>query len=178
MLVGHSKGPLDAHAALVLYPELRPHVRALVSLQAPFGGTPLASDEGRLLRRLISGAIRGLFRGAPQGFFDLSYDAREAFLKAHGATCPVPTLSLVTSTARAAWPLEHARRYLERAYRLESDGFVPAGDAAIPGSRVVRLQGVDHAGLALRWLGRSTFEPGPLTQAILALLADQPDERA
>ncbi len=178
ILVAHSKGPLDAHAALVLYPETVPHVRALVSLQAPFGGTPLASDEGRLLRRLISGTIRGLFGGAPQSFFDLSYDARERFLQAHGATCPVPAISLVTTTARAAWPLEHTRRYLHRTYRVKSDGFVPEGDAAIPGSRLVRLEGVDHAGLALRWLGRSLFEPAPLTQAILALVEERPDGRA
>lgn len=178
VLVGHSKGPLDAHAALVLYPELQPQVRALVSLQAPFGGTPLASDHGPLARRLISGAIRGLFRGEPQAFFDLSYRARQRFLQAHGATCPVPALSLVTTTSRAAWPLEHTRRLLRDRYGVESDGFVPAGDAAIPGSALVRLQGVDHAGLALRWLGRSTFEPAPLTQALLALVDEQPDGRA
>lgn len=178
ILVAHSKGPLDAHAALVLHPEIVPHVRALVSLQAPFGGTPLASDEGHLLRRMISGAIRGLFRGEPESFFDMAYDAREKFLRAHGATCPVPAISLVTTTPRAAWPLEHTRRYLQKSYGVQSDGFVPEGDAAIPGSRLVKLQGVDHAGLALRWLGRSAFEPAPLTQAILALVDQQPDGRA
>jgi triacylglycerol lipase len=178
VLVAHSKGPLDAHAALLLFPEIVPHVRALVSLQAPFGGTPLATDEGPLLRRLISGTLRGLFRASPRSFFDLSYDAREQFLRAHGATCPVPAISLVTSAARAAWPLEHTRRYLQKEYGLESDGFVPAADAAIPGSRLVRLQGIDHAGLALRWLGRSSFEAAPLTQAILAMVAEQADDRA
>lgn len=181
VLVAHSKGPLDAHAALVLHPEIVPRVRALVSLQAPFGGTPLASDEGALLRRLVSGTIRGLFRGVPQSFFDMSYSSREAFLRRHGAACPVPAISLVTTAARASWPiLEWTRRYMARRYDLESDGFVPAGDAAIPGSRMVRLQGVDHAGLALRWLGRSAYEPAPMTQALLALLAgpDRPAGRA
>ena len=176
VLVGHSKGPLDAHAALVLHPETVPHTRALVSLQAPFGGTPLATDlEAKpLLRKLVHGAVRGLFGGSPQSFTDLTYAAREKFLERHGSTCPVPALSLVATTARAAWPLEHTRRYLEHEYGAQSDGFVAAVDAAIPGGMSVRLDGLDHAGLALRWLGRSAFEPAPLTQALLALVADLP----
>ena len=35
VLLGHSKGGVDAAAALSLYPELKGHVRALITMQAP-----------------------------------------------------------------------------------------------------------------------------------------------
>ena len=47
--VGQSKGGVDITAALALYPELKPHVRAVVSMQAPYGGTPIASDGAAAL---------------------------------------------------------------------------------------------------------------------------------
>jgi triacylglycerol lipase len=180
VLVGHSKGPIDAHAALVLHPEICPHVRALISLQAPFAGTPLATDPAasRLLRRLIDAAIRVLFQGSPRAFWDLTYEARRVFLATHPPESPVPAISLVTTTLHARWPLELTRRYLQRRYGTASDGFVAALDGAIPGSRLVRLERMDHAGLALGWFGRSAWDAGAVTQALLAMAADQPGDRA
>ena len=49
VLVGQSKGGVDITAALALYPEFKPHVRAVVSMQAPYGGTPIASDGAAAL---------------------------------------------------------------------------------------------------------------------------------
>src|SRR5438105_3084668 len=83
VLLGQSKGPLDIHAALALHPEIVPRVRAFVSLQAPFAGTPLASDpkSSRLFRRL-----------APQAFFEMAYEQRKSFLREHPPAPPVPTV--------------------------------------------------------------------------------------
>ena len=44
VLVGHSKGGVEAMSALSLHPELRGHVRAVVALQPPFGGSIIAND--------------------------------------------------------------------------------------------------------------------------------------
>lgn len=52
MLLGHSKGGVDAAAALSLYwSDLEDKVAGLVLVQSPFGGSPIASDilrEGQI----------------------------------------------------------------------------------------------------------------------------------
>jgi hypothetical protein len=147
VLLGQSKGPIDIHAALVLHPDIVPGVRAFVSVQAPFGGTPLA-------------------RRKPDAFWDISYERRQAFLRAHPAMPPVPTVALATHTARAGLFLEKTRKFIA----VPNDGFVAVADAHIPGARLVLLEGIDHASLALRWLrpfGR--YEPGRVARALIAL---------
>ena len=61
-LLGHSKGGVDAAAALSLYwPDLKDKVAGLALAQSPYGGSPIASDilrEGQLgdyvnLRKLM-----------------------------------------------------------------------------------------------------------------------------
>ncbi|XP_022893334.1 uncharacterized protein LOC111407871 [Olea europaea var. sylvestris] len=45
MLLGHSKGGVDAAAALSIYShELKDKVGGLALVQSPYGGTPVASD--------------------------------------------------------------------------------------------------------------------------------------
>lgn len=52
MLLGHSKGGIDAAAALSIYwPDLKDKVAGLALVQSPYGGTPIASDilrEGQI----------------------------------------------------------------------------------------------------------------------------------
>ncbi len=52
MLLGHSKGGVDAAAALSVYwSDLKDKVASLALVQSPYGGTPLASDilrEGQI----------------------------------------------------------------------------------------------------------------------------------
>jgi len=168
ILVGHSKGPIDAAAALSLYPELVPSVRALVSLQAPYAGTPLAEEAYRspFWRAAVGAVVGGLFRGSPRAFWELRYDERREFLDAHPLP-PVRALSLVTTTARAGPILERTRRLIAERHGSPSDGFVPPIDAYIPGSRLVHLNGVDHGGLALPFC-RSLFDPGCAVEALAA----------
>ena len=161
ILLGHSKGPLDLHAALVVHPKVADHVRGFISLQAPFGGTPLATDAqaSRLLRKL-----------APRSYFEMGYDQRRAFLLEHSPLSPVPTVSLATSASRAGWPLEQTRKHLAETHGLASDGFVPLQDAQLPGAQVVKLEGLDHASLALRWMRpNAPFHAGAVIEALLAL---------
>ena len=160
VLLGQSKGPLDIHAALSLYPSLVPRVRAVVSLQAPFGGTPLATDpKGSLLLRRL----------APRAFFEMAYQQRRAFWRAH-PRLPVPCVALATSCERAGLFLHGAHRYLTARYQAENDGFVPTADESIPGAPLVTLRGLDHAALALPWLRpRAPYEAGRVAKALVAL---------
>jgi triacylglycerol lipase len=82
----------------------------------------------------------------------------------------VPTVALATSTARAGFMLEKTRSHMADVHGAINDGFVPVADAQIPGARLVRLDGMDHASLALAWLRpRSPYEAGRVVQALVAL---------
>lgn len=73
MLLGHSKGGVDAAAALSMYwCDLKDKVGGLVLVQSPYGGTPVASDilrkgqiadkeTRRIMELLICKLIKVLF---------------------------------------------------------------------------------------------------------------------
>ena len=150
-------------------------MRALVSVQAPFGGTPLASDAeaAPLARGLIRGVVGGLLRGSARAYFEMGYAQRREFLARHQPLADVPTVALASVTARAGLFLEKTRRYITETYGAQNDGFVPLQDAHIPGARLVCLEGIDHASIALRWLRpRGPFEPGRVAQALVALAVE------
>ena len=61
-MLGHSKGAVDAAAALSLFPELDETVAALVSLQGPHGGSAIAHDlvHTNIQKSITLGAIEKL----------------------------------------------------------------------------------------------------------------------
>ena len=92
VLIGHSKGGLDSAAALAMYPELKDHVRALVTIQSPYGGSPMAQDllDNPLVRFGLGGAVEAL-GGSIQAV----------------RTSP-------TTRARSSWPSTRCRRASRR----------------------------------------------------------------
>lgn len=172
VLLGHSKGGLESTATLALHPELRPVVRALVAMQAPYGGSPIADDLTVTpdLRRLVGLALPLLFNGVPRSVEDMSYDSREDFVRRHPYPPGVPTVSLATSRYSRRSSLWLIQRYLRERYDYASDGLVCAVDAEVPGSRVVRLDDMDHAECSLLGVpGLSNYHPGDVTEALVAL---------
>ncbi|HMC34348.1 MAG TPA: lipase, partial [Myxococcales bacterium] len=112
-------------------------------------------------------------RGSPRAYFEMGYAQRREFLARHPPLPPIPTVALASATARAGLFLEKTRRYIAETYGAANDGFVPLQDAHIPGARLVRLEGIDHASIALRWLRpRAPFEPGRVAQALVALAVE------
>lgn len=172
VLVGHSKGAVESLSTLALYPELRQYVRAVVAIQAPYGGSPIASDltDTPELRRMLSIAFPLLFYGVSRSVEDLSYTARMEFVRRHPYASEVPTVALATSRDSKRSLLWAVARYMLDRYGLPSDGLVPRVDAEVPGSRLVRLDDMDHAEAALVGLpGFSNYYPGDLTEALVAL---------
>ncbi len=172
VLIGHSKGGVDMSAALSLYPELKPHVRAAIAMQSPIGGTPIATDiqSCKELRPLVDRMIQGLFDGDPRALADLSYGARQAFLKDHPYPTDVPTISLATSSAEPLSLTAGAAAYVQHRYGEKCDGLVPVKDAIIPGSRVVQLDDLDHSGPAMRGpAALCKYRPADITEALIAL---------
>ncbi|GJP54643.1 hypothetical protein CLOM_g13705 [Closterium sp. NIES-68] len=111
LILGHSKGAMDAAAAISLYqPLLLDKVAGLVFIQSPYGGSPVASDllrEGQwgdVASRTILGILMDkIFKGDIQCLDDLTHAKRKAFLAAHPFPVgEIPTLSFHTEASKAA----------------------------------------------------------------------------
>ncbi|KAL4600134.1 hypothetical protein ACB092_11G176100 [Castanea dentata] len=115
LLLGHSKGGVDAAAALSLYwPDLKDKVAGLALAQSPYGGSPIASDilrQGQLgdyvnVRKLMEILICQVIKGDLQALEDLTYEKRREFLMKHQLPRELPVVSFhteagISSTALA-----------------------------------------------------------------------------
>ncbi|MBL8914677.1 MAG: lipase [Archangium sp.] len=172
VLVGQSKGGVDITAAIAMYPELKPHVRAVVAMQAPYGGTPIASDIKTCpeLAPLVKSVIGAVMKGDMRALTDLSYETRKAFIAKYPYPSDVPTVSLATSRESKKSLVDATGAYLRDRYGVKSDGLVAPEDAAIPGSRVVKVTNMDHAESVMEGLpGFPEHRPTAVTQALIAL---------
>ncbi|XP_055960477.1 uncharacterized protein LOC126669968 isoform X2 [Mercurialis annua] len=107
MLLGHSKGGVDAAAALSLYwSDLKYKVAGLALLQSPFGGSPIASDilrEGQIAdketRKIMELIICKLIKGDIRALEDLTYDKRREFIMKHQLPKHIPLISFHTEAS-------------------------------------------------------------------------------
>jgi triacylglycerol lipase len=172
VLFAHSKGGVDAAAALSLHPEARALVRALVAVQTPFRGSRLAGDIAASPRTMAAAdrLLRGILGGRAEAIADITPASRLAFLRRHPWRGDVPTVSVATATRSPLSPLAAAAAWIRRRYGAASDGLVLADEAVVPGSWVVRLDDADHATPVFAGLpGLASYRPGPLTEALVAL---------
>lgn len=101
MLLAHSKGGVDAAAALSIYSqELRDKVAGLALVQSPYGGSPIASDifrEGQVAdketRRIMEFLICKLIKGDIRALEDLTYEKRMEFIRNHKLPDNIPLVS-------------------------------------------------------------------------------------
>lgn len=176
VLIGHSKGGLDSEAALALYPETRDHVRALVTIQSPYGGSPIADDllEHPELKAVLSAGVEAL-GGDPACGIDLTYEARQKFLAKHPMPPGIPTVCMASNRCSPFSPLFTTAEYMKDRYHIPSDGLVSPKDAFIPGSRTVTLQGVDHLDSTVSELNPFLpYHPKDLTLSLVAMALEQP----
>lgn len=108
LLLGHSKGGIDAAAALSIYwPDLKDKVAGLALAQSPYGGSPIASDilrEGQLgdyvnMRKVLEILIRKVIKGDMQALEDLTYEKRKEFLRKHHLPKELPVVSFRTEAS-------------------------------------------------------------------------------
>ncbi|KAF3958275.1 hypothetical protein CMV_016806 [Castanea mollissima] len=101
MLLGHSKGGVDAAAALSVYwSDLKDKVAGLALVQSPYGGTPLASDilcEGQIadeeIQKIMEFLICKLIKGDIRALEDLTYEKRKEFIMKHKLPENIPLIS-------------------------------------------------------------------------------------
>ncbi|KAB2626874.1 hypothetical protein D8674_020492 [Pyrus ussuriensis x Pyrus communis] len=132
LLRGHSKGGIDAAAALSLYwPDLKDKVAGLALAQSPYGGSPIATDilqEGQLgdyvnLRKLMEIVICKVIKGDLHALEDLTYEKRREFLRKHPLPKELPVVSFHTEAAISPAVLATLSRvaHAERPAALSAD---------------------------------------------------------
>ena len=173
VLIAHSKGGLDAMAALARFPQLKDKVAGLVAIQTPYFGSAaadllnglpkvsLALQAGARLLRYRWGRLRSLF------------DDAIAELAEGKSRPPVPELGKMVSVVSSAESLSHGlhplrlSRWAIKYFKgKESDGMVSPEDAVLPGSDAIRFKGLHHGDMIMdpplgkgRTLGTRTQRP-------------------
>eukprot|EP00270_Netrium_digitus_P004358 TRINITY_DN1540_c0_g1_i1.p1 TRINITY_DN1540_c0_g1~~TRINITY_DN1540_c0_g1_i1.p1 ORF type:complete len:439 (+),score=106.54 TRINITY_DN1540_c0_g1_i1:103-1317(+) len=106
LVLGHSKGAMDAAAAIALFPDhLLDIVIGVVFIQSPYGGTPVASDmlcEGQLAdsRLVLNLLMRTILKGHIDCLVDLTYAKRREFLASHPLPACVPAISFHSEASK------------------------------------------------------------------------------
>lgn len=178
VLVGHSKGGLEALAALLL-PGAAARCIGFVALQSPFHGSPVADAVcgQRPLHLAAHHALRALGIGNGEGVRDLTVEVRSAWMEVHAAeiealSAQVPVVSLATVLERGEGLHDQAylplARWLERLGAGPNDGLVPVASTRLPGARHSVLPG-GHRALVADGPGRDPV--AVLRTALLDVLA-------
>lgn len=151
VLVGYSKGAVDALQFLFDFPELRSQVVAVISVAGAIRGSPLADDGEWWYRTFLDEAFEGTCDpGDGQVVQSLRPEVREAWLDSHPlppgiryySLVAVPTAGQLSRALAVSW-----RRLAE--YDRRNDGQVLARDAIVPGSTVLGYVNADHWDIAL-----------------------------
>ncbi|MDX1540118.1 MAG: hypothetical protein R3349_01815 [Geminicoccaceae bacterium] len=192
VLLGYSKGAMDALVAVTEHPGVADRVAALVSLTGSIGGSLLVDD----LPEPLVGGLHRIRRWLPTGgLWSLRRRQRRAWLQ----TCRPPARVRLYSVAAHAGrerisgllrPSYERLRWTDR----RNDGQVLLGDQIVPGSTLLAELNCDHWAAALpltrsrpwlRHLGlnQNDFPRPTLLEAILRvidhdLMTEQSAERA
>lgn len=178
LIVGHSKGGLDTLEALLKRPDLRRKVAAVIAVQSPFFGSPVADLmlSGPALS-IPSSLLLDMLGGSRQSLQNLSVKYRRGYHAAKAAeirklTAQVPFYSYST------WKDESFLPYIDTVFEvfrdymlglgLKNDGLVPAESAVLPGSRYVYLAGTDHL-TTVMWTPLSFFDRDNFIRSALKL---------
>jgi len=179
-LVTHSKGSLDALAALIGDPSLAAPPRgvaAWISLQAPFYGSPLADLNARdpLVRELTGYLLRQGFGGSPEALLELRVSEREPYQRAN-APAIGELVRVVPTVCYGSYLIDEMRTLFRITWLIckfegqpLNDGLVGVPSAHLPDALQVTEAGVDHAMAVIKVPGTGSFDPATCLTALLSL---------
>jgi hypothetical protein len=151
VLIGYSKGTPDILDAVVSYPEIRPHIAAVVSVAGAVGGSKVAEDasEGMAdMMRFFPGAECD--RGDDQSVASLRPEVRRQWLAEHPLPTDVRFYSVVTlpDEARISRILMPTYRQLRR-IDPRNDSQVLYYDQIVPNGSLLAFVNADHWAVVL-----------------------------
>jgi len=184
ILITHSKGSIDTLEALRVEAALRTNVRAWISLQGVFFGSPIADmllDE-TVISPAVSNLILGFLGGTRESAEGLTTRNAVARYRKFEATNTrivreVPSVAFVSDIDRTQGAQNNST-LLEFSYDLmrregiPNDGLVPVTSAVLPGMNFVKVLGVDHVAPVMPTLKR--FDRVRMTRALLTLMLRDP----
>jgi len=180
IIIGHSKGGVDTTVALSLFPELVPHIRGVITIQSPFGGSPIATDfcQSPSSARFFSGALRAIM-GDPKSMDQLTYQYRKSFMESHQYPIEsVPTLCFASCTGNSFSVLRPFTNYILDRYQEPNDGMVCVCDAILPGSLSVTIDNLDHGEMVIATSPLTKYSKTRIIDALLSLLFQNSPERS
>jgi pimeloyl-ACP methyl ester carboxylesterase len=151
VLVGYSKGAVDALHAVVDHPEVRERVVAVVSIAGAIGGSPLADEvEGTLDELIKKIHVPGCPPGDGGAVDSLRTATRQKWLAQNDLPMGVRYYSLGAFADRKGISSFLQSNY-DKLARIDprNDSQVLFMDAIIPGSTLLGFANADHWGLAL-----------------------------
>jgi hypothetical protein len=151
VLFGYSKGAPDILEALVLYPEIRSRVAALVSIAGAVGGSPLANDAKQSQADLLRHFPRAhCERGDDGAVASLRPAVRRAWLAANPLPKDVHYYSVATfpRPERISSILKSSHRKLAHV-DPRNDSQLIFYDELIPGSGLLGYLNADHWAVAV-----------------------------
>lgn len=185
LLVAHSKGGLEALAAL-LDPAVAARCAGFLALHSPFYGSPVADAllARPRLHLSLAALVRALRMGGGAGLPDLSTEGRAAWMERHAGrvaeiTASLPVLCVGSHLERDA--IGPDRRYLPMVRFMTrrgagpNDGFVSVASALLPGARHRVICGGHRASVS-QGLGRDPI--GVLCMGLEELLTAAMTDRA
>lgn len=151
VLVGYSKGMPDILDAIVSYPEIRPHIAAVVSVAGAVGGSKVAEDASEGLAdmmRFFPGAECN--KGDDQSVLSLRPDVRRQWMAEHPLPGDVRFYSVVTlpdaaRISRVLKPTYHQLRKIDP--RNDSQLFYY--DQIVPNGSLLAFVNADHWSVVL-----------------------------
>ena len=151
VLLGYSKGAVDALHALVTYPSIRERTVAVVSLAGAIGGSPLVEILPRWLKYLFAKLpLPDCHPGDGKALDSLARVKRRQWLSEQVLPPELAYFSLVAlpRPEQVSRILRFNYRQLAK-YNPKNDSQVLAEDALIPGSELLGYVNADHWALTL-----------------------------
>ena len=151
VLIGYSKGAVDALHFAVDYPDLAERVAAVVSVAGPINGSPLADWLSGFYARVLSWMPLSTCPPMDAGVVDsLRHERQVQWLSSHRLPRHIRYFSLVTFTRREnICPLMLFSYDLLAATDPRNDGYVLWTDQVIPGATLLGYVNLDHYDVAL-----------------------------
>ncbi len=170
VIIGHSKGGLDAAAALAIYPELAAMTKALITMQSPYAGSPVAQDiADDPLQKVVANYLLQRIGGNPDMARDLTYSQRQAFLAKYPLPKGINVVSLATTDRDLLSYNRPSNDYVLLRYHRRSDGLTLPVDCVLPDSRYVLVHGLDHLSTTCPSIQRWKYTPASITRALITI---------
>ncbi|HAH32611.1 MAG TPA: hypothetical protein DCL44_09900 [Elusimicrobia bacterium] len=185
IIISHSDGGMYVLQALTDNQDLLPNVRGFISLQTPFGGTPIAEyiKDNKYLSAAMA-KILAHFGGTVDSLLNLTPEERNRLQESSRGTVR-EVVSKVNMISFASWKdnepnkidtlLELPRDYMLK-QGLANDGLVPLESAILPGSDYIKLPGVDHMVPVMAADKMLKFDRRRFTKTLLLMIISKPEK--